>query len=80
MSGDRPATSLHLPRVAQGRLGPPALQGQWEVMAMGQTLLPCGGLTRGQIEAGVFNGLRVWVSTLQKRLFQSLRPSPKRNR
>lgn len=70
MKGDRPATSLHLPRIAQGRLGPLAVQGQWEEMAMGQTLMPCGGLTRGQIERAplVFGTLLARLRAALRRL------------
>ena len=68
MKGDRPATSLQLPRVAQGRLGPLALQGQWEEMAMGQTLMPCGGLTRGQIDSLRLSGVAEAAGNLLNRV------------
>lgn len=63
--GVRPvAISLDLPRIAQGRLGPSALQGQCEEMALGQTLMPCGGLTRRQIDSAGFPRLPAFVRRL----------------
>ncbi len=51
------ATSLCLPLIASSRLGPSALQSRLDEMDMGQTLMPCGGMTRHQIDGASFGSL-----------------------
>lgn len=68
MTGGSFARSASLPLIAPSRLGPGAVQGRADHMA-GQTMMPCGGLTVGQIKAvefALFADLARWGQKLRR--------------
>lgn len=65
-AGTPSARSLCLPFIAPSRLGPSALQCRMDEMAMGQTLMPCGGLTRRQIDGASFGSLGDLAARLRR--------------
>lgn len=65
---DADARALSLARLAPSRLGPMALQRGLDDMDCVQTFLPCGGLTRRQIDDVSFAPLAGLIARLRVRL------------
>ena len=62
------ARAISLSRNAPGRLGPSALQSSFGRLDTCQTIMPCGGLTRRQIDGASFAGWAGLASWLGRRL------------
>lgn len=72
------ARSCHLSHDAPGRLGPSALQSAFDRVEPVQSVMPCGGLTRSQIDGVSFAGLADLVSGLRRKLAQVVARTPHR--